>query len=74
MRIKDFKRELLRRKGIQLGDYYIFHNLELYDTQSGESVYFDDFRELLAYKIEGVRVLSLVYKLRAGDLECEINE
>lgn len=73
MRIKDFKRELLRRKGIQLGDYYIFHNLELYDTQSGESVYFDDFRKLMVYRIDGVKVMSLVYKLRAGDLDCEIN-
>lgn len=74
VKIKDFQRELSQRKGIQLGDYYIFHNLELYDTKSGESVYFDDIRKLLLYKIDGISVRSLIHELRAGNLDCEIDD
>ncbi len=74
MRKREFRRQLAKRRGIQLGDYYIFHNLELYDSIRGESIYFESFEALLNHKIEGIRLSTYIRRMRAGDLEAPIND
>lgn len=57
----DFKKDLENRTGITLLDKYIlFKDYELYNEETKESIYFDDFDKVLDYQIEGKTINDII--------------
>lgn len=61
MELVDFEKDLQGREGITLlGNYILFKDYELFDESNGESVYFNNFDDVLDYKLNGETIRDII--------------
>lgn len=71
MEVQKFKEELQKVNGLELEDYIIFNDYELYNLKTKKEKKFDNFEDLLKHKIRGVTVEEIIQGINT--LECAIN-
>ena len=71
MEVQKFKEELKKVNGLEIEDYIIFNDYELYNLKTNKEKKFDSFEDLLKHKIRGVTVENIILNIKS--LEHAIN-
>lgn len=60
MEILKFKEELQKVNGLEIGDYIIFNDYELYNLKTNQEKQFNSFEDLLKHKIRGITIENII--------------